>query len=88
MANFTAPQEIVTLEECELKRQIFEQKLNNIHTDVKGTRVLLEEKIKEIKTNDLVHMDEKIEKIDNRTWWILGSVVILGLAQLVAQVIL
>ena len=36
----------------------------------------LEVKIEEILTNHLPHLSEDIKKLDDRTWWILASVIL------------
>lgn len=42
----------------------------------------LNEKVDEIKDNHLAHLKADIEKIDNRTWWILGTVILGFLASI------
>ena len=41
--------------------------------------------IQEIKTNHLKHLQADVERIDSRTWWILGTVVLGVLVQILLK---
>jgi|TARA_R100000030_G_scaffold86406_1_gene69835 L-lactate utilization protein LutB len=55
---------------------------------------LLKKDVNEIKNNHLAHMkddidriEKKVDKIDNRIWWILGILVSTQLAGMIAQML-
>lgn len=43
---------------------------------IKQDVAVLQEQVNEIKTNHLPHLKMAIDKVDDRTWWILGTLIL------------
>ena len=74
------------------KRDIKETKAMSYNNDTEIA--LLKKDVNEIKNNHLAHMkddidriEKKVDKIDNRIWWILGILVSTQLAGMIAQML-